>query len=91
MIGRTIRGWLGVGDLIDELRKEREAQREIMSQVLLTSQKQAEAMHSMSSIISSIYKAYETDGSLPEGRHLNDEIEDKMLEEIFYGSDESHG
>lgn len=89
MIGRMIRDFLGVDALVQELRVERAGQREIMAQVLRTSEEQAKAMTQMSGIIASIYKAYETDGSLPEGRHLNEETENAILEEAWYGSDES--
>lgn len=89
MIGKAIRGWIGMERLVEELALERAAQREMVTQMMLTSERQAEALKSVTSIMESIYKAYQTDGSPPDGRHINEETEDKILEEIFYGPDES--
>lgn len=89
MLGKWMKEVLGVEALVQELREERTGQRELMGEVMRTSQAQAEALKSMTKIMESIYRSYETDGTPPEGRHMSEEIEDQLLKEAFYGSDES--
>lgn len=89
MIGRWLRGVLGTSELVGELRAEREAQRQLMAQVVKTSEVQAEAMKSVVGVIEAIYKSYQTT-EIPEERHLSEEQEDAIIHRAWYGSDESN-
>lgn len=80
-----LKDWLGINALIGELRDERKGQREIMAQVLRTSEAQAQAIAGMAGTLTALYKSYETDGTPPESRHLSEEKETEILEEAFYG------
>lgn len=75
--------------LIEELRAERTGQREIIAQVLRTSEAQAKAVDGVVSVLNQVYKSYQTDGTPPQERHINDEIEDDILNAALYGSDRS--
>lgn len=89
MVKKWIREALGIEALVEELRLERSGQREMMAQVLRTSEAQAKAVDGVIGVMNQIYASYQTDGSPPEERHINEEIEDAILTKSFYGSDES--
>lgn len=88
MIGRWLRGIFGTDDLLEEIRAERAKTMELMAQMSRTAEAQAMAVNGMIAVIDKVYRSYETDGSPPEGRHINEEIEDQILNEIYYGTDE---
>lgn len=89
MIGRWLKGVLGVDALVQELREERAGQRELMAQVMRTSESQAETLKSMLSVINGVYSSYQTNGEEPLSFHRSEDQEDEILEKEWYGSNES--
>lgn len=72
-----VRGILGVDEILDD----REAIRELITEILRVSALQAETTVRLTAAIESVFNAYATDGTPPEGRHMTDEYEIAILEQ----------
>lgn len=68
---------LGTEQLIEELRQERY---HLLREVLRVSTQQSETSLRMASALEAMMQAYAHDGSKPEGRHINDEMEAEMFD-----------
>lgn len=72
-----VRDILGINEILDD----REAIRGLIGEILRVSALQAETTMRMTSALESVFNAYTTDGTPPEGRHITEEYEIAILEQ----------
>ena len=74
-----IRRWLGVEQELGRLQEERAQIHEVLREMLIVSQKQAEAVAAITGAFQQMAAAYTVTG-VPEGRHMSDEVEYQIFE-----------
>lgn len=73
---------LGIGDIVRILETDRRMQHEMLQQVIRVSALQADTTMRMVSALETMLAAYAVDGP-PEGRHMTDELEVEILEQVM--------
>lgn len=77
-----LRDMLGIGDIIRVLEADRRMQHEMLQQVIRISALQAETANRMVAALEEMLNAYAVDGP-PEGRHMTEELEVEILEQVM--------
>jgi hypothetical protein len=77
-----LRDMLGIGDLVRILEQDRQMQHEMLQQVIRISALQAETATRMVGTLETMLTAYAVDGP-PEGRHMTEELEVEILEQVM--------
>lgn len=80
-----------VREFLRDFREERKRQHELVAEVLHTSKLQAQAMDRVVSVVEAMMKGFDVTGLPSSERHMTEEQEAEMLEEIYYGRDSAIG